>query len=58
MPYAAAQIVFSYNSKFVNGSAIASMADLLAWAVAHPGRFTYAAPWSQDNVTLVPTQTN
>ena len=51
MPYAAAQIVFNYNSKHVNVTNIQSMSDLVAWAKRNPGRFTYAAPWNQDGVT-------
>lgn len=51
MPYAAAQIVFVYNSKFVNASAIKTVDDLVAWIIANPGKFTYAAPWNSDGKT-------
>lgn len=50
MPYAAAQIVFIYNSKFVNASAIKTVDDLVNWVIANPGKFTYAAPWNADGV--------
>ncbi len=51
MPYTGAQIVFIYNSKYLNGSAIQSMAELVSWVQSHPGKFTYAQPWGTDGVT-------
>ncbi len=42
-PYGKAQLVLVYDSARV-AEPPASVADLFAWAQAHPGRFTYAAP--------------
>ncbi len=43
VPWGMAQIVFLYDTTRV-GEPPRSMAALLAWADAHPGRFTYPAP--------------
>jgi putative thiamine transport system substrate-binding protein len=43
VPWGMAQIVFLYDAARV-GEPPRSMAALLAWAEAHPGRFTYPAP--------------
>jgi putative thiamine transport system substrate-binding protein len=42
-PWGMAQIVFMYDAARLQDPP-RSMADLLAWAGAHPGRFTYPAP--------------
>jgi len=43
VPWGMAQIVFIYDTTRV-ANPPRSMAALLAWAAAHPGRFTYPAP--------------
>jgi putative thiamine transport system substrate-binding protein len=43
VPWGMAQIVFLYDTARV-GTPPRSMTALLAWAEAHPGRFTYPAP--------------
>lgn len=42
-PWSKAQFTFAYNSDVVTDPP-ASIAELLAWAREHPGRFTYPAP--------------
>ena len=42
-PWAMAQVVFMYDTADLNAP-LGSMAEILAWAQANPGRFTYPQP--------------
>lgn len=45
VPYRASSVLLAYNTKTVS-SPPKTLADLLAWIKAHPGKFTYCTPKS------------
>lgn len=51
MPYNGAQVVFIYNTKFINSTSfINTIQNIGNWVKKNPGKFTYAAPYVSDSV--------
>ena len=49
MPYNEAQVIFCYDSSYLNVSSIQDIGLLLTWIQNNPGKFTYAAPRYLDS---------